>query len=167
MALHRRSYGNEPRVMVSTDGISNIPLNMSRDQTNAFGIGVLPSFSSYSPSSVQVNLNDLPEGVDVDNRVMTSTSTEGAIGYRQIATRAGNDVLGILRTASGMPPLGARVQMADSGKDVGIVADEGHVWLGAVQPEQQFTVTRGDASQCRFTLPSHLTNLSQLMLPCQ
>jgi outer membrane usher protein FimD/PapC len=61
MALHRRSYGNEPRVMVSTDGISNIPLNMSRDQTNAFGIGVLPSFSSYSPSSVQVNLNDLPK----------------------------------------------------------------------------------------------------------
>ena len=92
---------------------------------------------------------------------------EGAIGYRQIATRAGNDVLGILRTASGMPPLGARVQMADSGKDVGIVADEGHVWLGAVQPEQQFLVTWGDASQCRFTLPSHLTNLSQLMLPCQ
>ncbi|HHD2918839.1 fimbria/pilus outer membrane usher protein [Enterobacter kobei] len=167
MALHRRSYGNEPRVMVSTDGISNIPLNMSRDQTNAFGIGVLPSFSSYSPSSVQVNLNDLPEGVDVDNRVMTSTWTEGTIGYRQIATRAGNDVLGILRTASGMPPLGARVQMADSGKDVGIVADEGHVWLGAVQPEQQFLVTWGDASQCRFTLPSHLTNLSQLMLPCQ
>jgi outer membrane usher protein FimD/PapC len=39
---------------------------------------------------------------------MTSTWTEGAIGYRQIATRAGNDVLGILRTASGMPPLGAR-----------------------------------------------------------
>ncbi len=98
---------------------------------------------------------------------MTSTWTEGAIGYRQIATRAGNDVLGILRTASGMPPLGARVQMADSGKDVGIVADEGHVWLGAVQPEQQFLVTWGDASQCRFTLPSHLTNLSQLMLPCQ
>ena len=45
--------------------------------------------------------------------------------------------------------------------------DEGHVWLGAVQPEQQFLVTWGDASQCRFTLPSHLTNLSQLMLPCQ
>ena len=48
-ALHRRSYGNEPRVMVSTDGVGHIPLNMSRDETNRFGIGVLPSFSSYSP----------------------------------------------------------------------------------------------------------------------
>jgi outer membrane usher protein FimD/PapC len=106
-ALHRRSYGNEPRVMVSTDGVGNIPLNMSRDETNRFGIGVLPSISSYSPSSVQVNMNNLPDGVDVDTRVVTSTWTEGAIGYRQIATRAGNDIAGILRTASGTPPLGA------------------------------------------------------------
>jgi len=97
-ALHRRSYGNEPRVMVSTDGVGNIPLNMSQDETNRFGIGVLPSFSSYSPASVQVNMNNLPDGVDVDNRVVTSTWTEGAIGYRQIATRAGHDIAGVLRT---------------------------------------------------------------------
>jgi outer membrane usher protein FimD/PapC len=50
----------------------------------------------------------------------------------------------------------ARVQMADSGKDVGMVADDGHVWLGAVQPEQQFLVTWETRQQCRFTLPSHL-----------
>src|SRR5690606_4047091 len=104
LALHRRSYGNEPRVVVSTDGIGHIPLNVSRDETNAAGIGVLPSFSSYTPASVQVNMNNLPEGVDVDNRVMTSTWTEGAIGYRQIATRAGSDIAGILRTTSGTPP---------------------------------------------------------------
>ncbi len=96
--------------MVSTDGVGNIPLNMSRDETNRFGIGVLPSFSSYSPSSVQVNLNNLPDGVDVDNRVVTSTWTEGAIGYRQIATRAGKDVTGVLRMSSGAPPLGAIVR---------------------------------------------------------
>lgn len=78
-ALHRRSYGNEPRVMVSTDGVGNIPLNMSRDETNRFGIGVLPSFSSYSPSSVQVNMNNLPDGVDVDSRVVTSTRLKGPL----------------------------------------------------------------------------------------
>ena len=59
--------------MVSTEGIGNIPLNMSRDATNMFGIGVLPAFSSYMPASVQVNLNNLPEGVDVDNHVIRST----------------------------------------------------------------------------------------------
>ncbi len=98
---------------------------------------------------------------------MTSTWTEGAIGYRQIATRAGNDVLGILRTASGMPPLGARVQMADSGKTW--VSSPTRAMSGWVpySPSSNSCVTWGDASQCRFTLPSHLTNLSQLMLPCQ
>ncbi|ESN17289.1 fimbrial usher protein [Enterobacter sp. MGH 24] len=166
-ALHRRSYGNEPRVMVSTDGVGNIPLNMSRDETNRFGIGVLPSFSSYSPSSLQVNMNNLPDGVDVDTRVVTSTWTEGAIGYRQIASRAGNDIAGILRTSSGTPPLGALVSLQNTDQQVGMVADDGHVWLGAVQPEQQFRVTWGDNQQCRFSLPSHLKNGMQLMLPCQ
>lgn len=166
-ALHRRSYGNEPRVMVSTDGVGNIPLNMSQDETNRFGIGVLPSFSSYSPASVQVNMNNLPDGVDVDNRVVTSTWTEGAIGYRQIATRAGHDIAGVLRTPTGTPPLGAVVRLLESDPQIGMVADDGHVWLGAVEPEQQFRVTWGDKQQCRFSLPSHLENSMQLILPCQ
>lgn len=166
-AFHRRSYGNEPRVMVSTDGIGNIPLNSSRDETNAFGIGVLPSFSSYTPSSVQVNMNTLPDGVDVDNRVTTTTWTEGAIGYRKIATRAGNDIAGVIRTSSGTPPLGALVKLKENGQDVGMVADDGHVWLGAVQPEQQFVVVWGDKQQCHFSLPSHLENSMQLILPCK
>ncbi|AEN66432.1 fimbrial biogenesis outer membrane usher protein [Enterobacter soli] len=166
-AFHRRSYSNEPRVMVSTDGIGHIPLNVSRDVTNAAGIGVLSAFSSYSPASVQVNMNNLPEGVDVDSRVQTSTWTEGAIGYRQIATRAGHDVAGILRTSTSTPPLGALVRLQENGLQVGMVADEGHVWLGAVEPDQQFLVTWGDNNQCRFSLPSHLENSMQLMLPCQ
>lgn len=166
-ALHRRSYGNEPRVMVSTEGIGNIPLNMSRDATNAFGIGVLPAFSSYLPASVQVNLNALPEGVDVDNRIIRATWTEGAIGYRKIATRKGQDVVGILRTPTGMPPLGARVHDQETGVEVSIVAENGHLWLGAVKAEQHFTVTWGDGQQCRFSLPASLENTTQLMLPCQ
>lgn len=166
-AFHRRSYGNEPRVMVSTDGIGNIPLNTSRDETNTFGIGVLPSFSSYSPSSVQVNMNNLPDGVDTDNRVVTTAWTEGAIGYRQIATREGKDIAGILRTTSGVPPLGAQVRLQNEGPDVGIVAEDGHIWLGAVKPDQQFLVTWGDNNQCRFSLPSLLENSMQLILPCK
>lgn len=166
-ALHRRSYGNEPRVMVSTDGVGNIPLNASRDETNRFGIGVLPAFSSYTPASVQIDMDNLPDGVDVDSRVVTSTWTEGAIGFRQIATRAGQDIAGILRTSSGVPPLGAVVSLLENDRQIGMVADDGHVWLGAVEPEQQFRVTWGEHQQCRFSLPSHLENSTQLILPCQ
>jgi hypothetical protein len=69
-----------------------------------------PSFSSYSPSSVQVNMNNLPEGVDVDNRVVTSTWTEGAIGYRQIAT-----VREMMFWASCEPPQARRRWAPDGG----------------------------------------------------
>ncbi|MBT0647423.1 hypothetical protein KJJ93_30995, partial [Escherichia coli] len=81
-------------------------------------------------------------------RVVTSTWTEGAIGYRQIATRAGKDVTGVLRMSSGAPPLGAIVRLEASNLQVGMVADEGRVWLAAVEPEQQFRVTWGDNQQC-------------------
>ncbi len=58
--------------------------------------------------------------------------------------------------SSGTPPLGAIVRPDESNLQVGMVADEGRVWLGAVEPEQQFRVTWGDNQQCRFSLPSHL-----------
>ena len=166
MALHRRSYGNEPRVMVSTDGISNIPLNMSRDQTNAFGIGVLPSFSSYSPSSVQVNLNDLPEGVDVDNRVMTSTGQKGPS-----ATARSPPGREMMFWASCEPRQACRRWVPASRWRIAVktwVSSPTRAMSGWVpySPSSN-SGNRGDASQCRFTLPSHLTNLSQLMLPCQ
>ncbi|MCZ6029287.1 hypothetical protein O5266_29485, partial [Escherichia coli] len=56
----------------------------------------------------------------------------------------GQDVAGVLRMSSGTPPLGAIVRLEESDLQVGMVADEGHVWLGAVEPEQQFRVTWGD-----------------------
>ena len=74
---------------------------------------------------------------------------------------------GVLRMSSGTPPLGAIVRLEANDLQVGMVADEGHVWLGAVEPEQQFRVTWGDNQQCRFSLPSHLENSMQLILPCQ
>ena len=59
------------------------------------------------------------------------------------------------------------VREQDSGKEVGIIARDGHIWLGAVKAEQHFIVTWGDDQQCHFSLPASLDNTTQLMLPCQ
>ncbi|MGC6746635.1 fimbria/pilus outer membrane usher protein [Escherichia coli] len=63
--FHRRSSTNEPRLMVSTDGVADIPVQGNLDYTNHFGIAVVPLISSYQPSTVAVNMNDLPDGVTV------------------------------------------------------------------------------------------------------
>lgn len=110
-AFHRRSSTNEPRLMVSTDGVADIPVQGNLDYTNHFGIAVVPLISSYQPSTVAVNMNDLPDGVTVAENVIKETWIEGAIGYKSLASRSGKDVNVIIRNASGQfPPLGADIR---------------------------------------------------------
>ncbi|MFV0263047.1 MAG: fimbria/pilus outer membrane usher protein [Kluyvera sp.] len=166
-ALHRRSMGNEPRLMVSTDGIADIPVQGNINTTNGFGYAVVPMLSSYQPTTVAVNLDALPDGVTVAENTLRETWTEGAIGYKSLASRAGKDVNAIIRTADGKyPPLGAVVQSIDGNIDVGMVSEEGHVWLSGVNDGQTFSVQWGNV-RCRITLPDSLTQLPrQLILPC-
>lgn len=166
-ALHRRSMGNEPRLMVSTDGIGDIPVQGDLNTTNRFGYAVVPMISSYQPTTVAVNLDALPDGVTVTENTLRETWTEGAIGYKPLASRAGMDINAIIRTADGKnPPLGAVVHAGDGKSDVGMLSEEGHVWLSGVNEGQQFSVQWGSLS-CRITLPDTLTPLPrQLILPC-
>lgn len=165
--FHRRSLGNEPRLMVSTDGVADIPVQGSYNLTNRFGFAVVPSLSSYQPSTVMVNMNELPDGVTVMNNTMRSTWTEGAIGYQTMASRAGLDINAIIRTRDGQfPPLGAVVRTTDGVTEIGMVSEEGHVWLSGVKKAQSLIVQWEDR-KCTITLPNDLEQVTQrLMLPC-
>ncbi|HAG7355638.1 TPA: fimbrial biogenesis outer membrane usher protein [Escherichia coli] len=167
-AFHRRSSTNEPRLMVSTDGVADIPVQGNLDYTNHFGIAVVPLISSYQPSTVAVNMNDLPDGVTVADNVIKETWIEGAIGYKSLASRSGKDVNVIIRNASGqLPPLGADIRQEDSGISVGMVGEEGHAWLSGVAENQQFTVIWGDSQRCSIHLPEHMEDTAnRLILPC-
>lgn len=166
-AFHRRSSTNEPRLMVSTDGVADIPVQGNLDYTNHFGIAVVPLISSYQPSTVAVNMNDLPDGVTVAENVIKETWIEGAIGYKSLASRSGKDVNVIIRNASGQfPPLGADIRQDDSGISVGMVGEEGHAWLSGVAENQLFTVVWGEQS-CIIHLPERLEDTTKrLILPC-
>lgn len=166
-ALHRRSMGNEPRLLVSTDGIADIPVQGDINTTNAFGYAVVPMISSYQPTTVAVNLEALPDGVTVAENALRETWTEGAIGYKSLASRAGADVNAVIRTADGKyPPLGAVVQSDDGKSSLGMVSEEGHVWLSGVNDGQHLRVQWAGIT-CLIALPDTLTHLPrQLILPC-
>ncbi|ELW3736360.1 fimbrial biogenesis outer membrane usher protein [Escherichia coli] len=167
-AFHRRSSTNEPRLMVSTDGVGDIPIQGNIDYTNRFGIAVVPFVSSYQPTTVAVNMNDLPDGVTVSENVVKETWTEGAIGFKSLASRAGKDLNVIISDANGnFPPLGADVRQAEGGVSVGMVGENGHAWLSGVDENQQFTVHWGDQKTCAIHLPEHLEDVTKrLILPC-
>mgnify|MGYP000691833151 CR=1 FL=1 len=69
---------------------------------------------------LRVNNNDLPEGVDVENSVIRTTLTQGAIGYAKLNATTGYQIVGVIRQENGrFPPLGVNVTDKATGKDVG------------------------------------------------
>ncbi|MDI9803076.1 fimbria/pilus outer membrane usher protein [Citrobacter koseri] len=168
MALHDNANGNNARMMVDADGIADVPLSDRRTVTNAMGIAVTNSVSNYTTSTVRVDSDKLPDGVDINSSVVSATLTEGAIGYAKLNATQGYQILGIIRLANGrFPPLGVTVVDIASGKDVGLVAEDGYVYLSGLQEDSKLRLQWGE-NTCEITPPNQSNTDSQaIILPCK
>ncbi|HBM9260666.1 TPA: fimbrial biogenesis outer membrane usher protein [Citrobacter freundii] len=168
MALHDNAYGNNARMMVDADGVADVPLSDKRTVTNMMGIAVTNSVSNYTTSAVRVDSNKLPDGVDINNSVISTTLTEGAIGYAKLNATKGYQILGIVRLANGrFPPLGVTVVDINSGKDVGLIAEDGYVYLSGLQEDSKLRLQWG-SNVCEITPPNQSNTDGQaVILPCK
>ncbi|MRS16845.1 fimbria/pilus outer membrane usher protein [Enterobacteriaceae bacterium RIT691] len=168
MALHDNANGNNARMMVDTDGIAGVPLSDRRSVTNMMGVAVTNSVSNYTTSTVRVDSDKLPDGIDINNSVFNTTLTEGAIGYVKLDTTQGYQIVGVVRLANGrFPPLGVTVVDSASGKDVGLVADDGYVYLSGIQEDSKLRLQWGE-NTCEISPPNHSNTDDQtLILPCK
>lgn len=168
-ALHRTNTSGGTRMLVDTDGVSNVPVRGSGGitRTNRFGKAVVSDISSYYRSSVNVDLDKLPENVDATRSVVEGTLTEGAIGYRKFGILAGEKAMATVKLADGTsPPFGAEISNK-KGAQTGIVGDSGSVWLAGIRAGEQMSVSWNDGVQCRIKLPEKLPTKGQgLLLPC-
>ncbi|EFP3681041.1 fimbria/pilus outer membrane usher protein [Salmonella enterica] len=163
--------GNIPRIMVDTGGISGVSFSNGSGVTNRSGIAVVSGGASYQESDVAVDMDTLPEGVDVSSAVVSQVLTEGAIGYRKLAADRGLQLLGYIRLPDGKsPPLGATVSTGGAGSIPGMVGDNGLVYLTGLSPEDhhRLAVSWGGKTQCRLVLPEVITmKQGPLLLPCR
>ncbi|NDO83187.1 PapC/FimD family outer membrane usher protein [Citrobacter sp. NCU1] len=168
-ALHRTSSVGGTRMMVDTDGVSEVPVRGSGgiERTNAFGKAVVSDINSYYHSAISVDLDALPEDVDANRSVVEGTLTEGAIGYRKFGILAGKKAMAVIKLADGsVPPFGAEIHNQNR-IQTGIIGDGGSTWLAGIRPGEQMDVSWNDEVQCRITLPSPLPELGKgLLLPC-
>ncbi|WP_245956746.1 fimbria/pilus outer membrane usher protein [Edaphovirga cremea] len=167
-ALHQSSVGNEPRMMLAA-GVKGIPVNNGSGITNDYGITVVNGVSSYQTSDVRIDVNNLPEDVEVYSSVVSKTLTEGAIGYRKIRAIKGQQLMAIIRLTDGSyPPLGAAVMDDSTGVEAGLIGDGGLTYLAGISAEKNLTVRWGDNTQCHISVPDNHSLLSgQVLLPCQ
>lgn len=169
-ALHRTTTAGGTRMLVDTDGVSDVPVRGSGGvvHTNSFGKAVVSDISSYYRSSVNVDLEALPENVDATRSVVQGTLTEGAIGYREFGILAGEKSMAIVKLEDGTsPPFGAEIRNQD-GTQTGIIGEDGSVWLSGIREGEQMNVSWNDGVQCRIELPKPLPAMGKgLLLPCR
>jgi len=166
VALHSGGTQGGTRLLVSTDGISGVPVGY-QGYTNAFGIAVIPGVPSYFRTSAEIDVRRLPDDVEsAGSPIAELALTEGAIGFRRFDVLKGAKVVAIVSKEDGShPPFGATVHNAKS-RELGMISDSGLAWLTGVNPDERLTVHWGGSAQCEVVLP-RVIPAQQLLLPCR
>ena len=168
-AIHRNGTNNEPRIMIDSDDVAGISIDNGQSVTNGYGIGVATSLNSFTNSDIYIDMNTLPDDVDVSDNIIGKTLTEGAIGYQRIKANQGKRILAIIRLSNGnFPPLGTSVIEVGTNREVGIVADSGVAYLTGINPKAQYIVKwAGGADQCSLNVPNITEqNQGKILIPC-
>lgn len=171
-ALHRTSTTGGTRLMIDTDNVANIPVSSGGIpvRSNQFGKLVITDINSYYRNSASLDLDNLPNNVDAERSVVQATLTEGAIGYRKFAVIAGEKAMAIIRLANGSyPPFGATVHNRKE-QEVGIVSDNGNVYLTGITAGESMAVKWAEKVQCTIELPATFNPqalTTNLFLPCR
>lgn len=137
-------------------------------RTNRFGKAVVTDVNSYHRNQVSIDLNKLPENAEVARSVTQATLTEGAIGYRRFEVVAGEKAMVIIQLSDGSTaPFGATVKNP-KGQKVGLVSDDGSVYLSGIQPGGEMSVYWNGQAQCALQMPAQISegDMAELVLPC-
>ncbi|KWH14480.1 fimbria/pilus outer membrane usher protein [Burkholderia multivorans] len=158
IAAHANGNAGDTRLLVSTDGVRDVPLSGTLTHTDSRGYAVLDGISPYNVYDAAVNVEKLPLEVQVSNPIQRMVLTDGAIGFVRFSAARGSNLYLTLTDAAGKPlPFGASVQDAANGKELGIVGEGGAAYLTQVQPKSSLVVRAGERTLCTIdTLPNRL-----------
>ncbi|MGY1493363.1 fimbria/pilus outer membrane usher protein [Aeromonas dhakensis] len=168
-ALHRGSTYGGSRIMIDTKS-ADVPISSfgPSTRTNRYGKAVLANGSSYYRNQTNIAVDELSDEVDViGSPVRSITLTEGAIGYQQFDMLSGGKRIFQLKRANGKyVPMAATVFNRKQ-QQLGMVADEGMVYLAGLQQGESLLVNWG-SEQCELALPTPLPAMDNIsMLACR
>lgn len=148
---HSNGYNGGTRLLVSTDGVPDVPLFGGQARTNDAGFAVIGSLSPFNTYDARVNTNKLSLETQVAQPVQRLVLTEGAIGYVHFDAARGRNLQVTLAKSDGRPlPFGAPVVDLKTGKEVGIVGEAGLTYLTQVQEDSRLAVRLTQQADCRI-----------------
>lgn len=170
-ALHRVGVNGGTRLLVDVGSEANVPISgySTPVYTNYFGKAVISDVNDYYRNQIKIDITQLPENAEAIQSVTQATLTEGAIGYRRMEVLSGKKAMASIRLSNGeIPPFGAEIYNAHR-QQLGIVNDDGSVYLIGINPGEHLQVNWDGENQCEIVLPEPLPNelFNGLLLPCE
>ncbi|WP_368883129.1 outer membrane usher protein [Proteus mirabilis] len=161
--MHRISALGATRLLVDTDGVSDIPVrgNSGVVNSNIFGKAIIPDVNSYYRNNTKVDLNNIPDDSEMINSVVQATLTEGAIGYRKFEVISGKKMMITVQLKDGSyPPFGSQL-LNSKGISTGIINDDGQVYITGINENEHMTIHWGNDDQCTIIFPADISILEK------
>lgn len=124
--------------------------------TNGQGETVVP-MSSYIQSGITINMDNVPDSMELVNTSFNVLPTERAIIYREFEAKH------VLRYILRLKDTQEQIINGGSAEteqklDAGFIADNGVLLMNLLSAPKMITVTRGDGRKCSFTMDSTKPN---------
>ncbi len=165
ISAHRLTYRDQSRLVVDVPRAKGVIIENGNTATNGYGLATISNVPTYYNMEYKVDVNKLPETVNIEENVLESTLTDGAIGYIKIDADIGKSLITRIKQSNGQyPPLGAVVTNSSNGKASGIIAESGIVYLTGLNMGDQLSVNWGSNQSCIFFADSILARNSDTIL---
>ncbi|HHQ6581463.1 fimbria/pilus outer membrane usher protein [Serratia fonticola] len=161
--MHRDGYSGNSRLLLDTKGIAGVYVgNGDRSEpTNAQGLTIINDVPEYYRTDYSVDASRLPDDVDGSIANIQMVLTKGAIGYRRLNVYRGIKAFIRLTDPQGQPiPFGTTVEDAAEKRSVGMVGENGEVYISGVSNDSTLKAMDAAGRQCFFSLKGQNVSLS-------
>ncbi|HEM8210423.1 TPA: fimbrial biogenesis outer membrane usher protein [Providencia rettgeri] len=165
ISAHRLTYRDQSRLVVDVPKAKGVIIENSHAITNDLGLATISNVPTYYNMEYKVDVNNLPDTVNVEDNVLETALTDGAIGYIKMDADIGNSLISRIKLANGQyPPLGAVVTNTSNNKVSGIIAESGIVYLTGLNMGDQLSINWGEGKSCSFSADSILVKSSDAIM---
>lgn len=139
-------------ILIAAPGAAGVPVeNQNGVNTDWRGYTVIPYARVYRKNRVALDISHLADNVDIDDAVVEVIPTRGALVRADFTTHRGVRALVTLQHNGKPVPFGSIVT-ANEGRSVGMVGDDGQVYLSGLPQKGNIKASwgKGTDQQCSF-----------------
>ncbi|WP_350024950.1 fimbria/pilus outer membrane usher protein [Providencia rettgeri] len=101
ISAHRLTYRDQSRLVVDVPKAKGVIIENSHAITNDLGLATISNVPTYYNMEYKVDVNNLPDTVNVEDNVLETALTDGAIGYIKMDADIGKSLISRIKLANG------------------------------------------------------------------